>query len=110
MRINGLDTGLTDADLDAIVPGKPDAILFPKAEGGASLIHLDAKLTAHEAIAGVAEGAIKVLAQNVEVVARLIPGRHISRRQPAPDRHDLGPGGPVGRTRRRGQSRRATVF
>lgn len=66
VRINGLDTGMTDADLAAIVPGKPDAILFPKAEGGASLVHLDAKLTAQEAIAGVDEGAIKVLAQNVE--------------------------------------------
>lgn len=66
VRINGLDTGMTDADLAAVVPGKPDAILFPKAEGGASLVHLDAKLTAQEAIAGVSEGSIKVLAQNVE--------------------------------------------
>ena len=66
VRINGLDTGMTDADLDVIVAGKPDAVLFPKAEGGASLIQLDAKLTAREAAAGVPEGAIKVLAQNVE--------------------------------------------
>ena len=66
VRINGLDTGMTDDDLAAIVPGKPDIILFPKAEGGASLAYLDAKLTAQEAIAGVDEGAIKVLAQNVE--------------------------------------------
>jgi citrate lyase subunit beta/citryl-CoA lyase len=66
VRINGLETGLTDDDLAAIVPGKPDAILFPKAEGGTSVIHLDAKLTAQEAIAGVPEGSIKVLAQTVE--------------------------------------------
>jgi citrate lyase subunit beta / citryl-CoA lyase len=66
VRINGLETGLTDADLAAIVPGKPDAILFPKAEGGTSVIHLDAKLTAQEAIAGLPEGSIKVLAQTVE--------------------------------------------
>ncbi|MFA6267102.1 MAG: CoA ester lyase [Pseudolabrys sp.] len=71
VRINGLDTGMTDADLEAIVPGKPDAVLFPKAEGGASVVHLDAKLTAQEAIAGVADGAIKVLAQNVESAAGL---------------------------------------
>jgi len=71
VRINGLDTGMTDADLEAIVPGKPDAVLFPKAEGGASVVHLDAKLTAQEAIAGVAEGSIKVLAQNVESAAGL---------------------------------------
>lgn len=71
VRINGLDTGMTDADLQAIVPGKPDAVLFPKAEGGTSVIHLDAKLTAQEAMAGVAGGSIKVLAQNVESAAGL---------------------------------------
>jgi citrate lyase subunit beta/citryl-CoA lyase len=66
VRINGLDTGTTDADLDAIVPGAPDAILFPKAEGGAAVTHVDAKLTAREAIAGLPEGSIKILAQTVE--------------------------------------------
>lgn len=71
VRINGLDTGMTDADLDAIVTGRPDAIVFPKAEGGASVVHLDAKLTAREAIAGVPEGQIKILAQGVESAAGL---------------------------------------
>ena len=71
IRINGLDTGMTDADLDAIVAGKPDAVVFPKAEGGASVIHLDAKLTAREAIAGLPEGQIKILAQAVESAAGL---------------------------------------
>ena len=66
VRINGLDTGMTDADLDAVVPGAPDAILFPKAEGGTTVTHLDAKLTAREAIAGLPEGSIKILAQTVE--------------------------------------------
>jgi citrate lyase subunit beta/citryl-CoA lyase len=69
VRINGLDTGLTDADLDVIVAGAPDAVLFPKAEGGASVTHLDAKLTAREAIAGLPEGSIKILAQSVESAA-----------------------------------------
>src|SRR5215831_18788559 len=71
VRINGLDTGMTDADLDAIVGGRPDAVVFPKAEGGASVVHLDAKLTAREAIAGVPEGQIKILAQAVESSAGL---------------------------------------
>ncbi len=62
---------MTDADLDAIVPGAPDAVLFPKAEGGATVTHLDAKLTAREAIAGLPEGAIKILAQTVESAAGL---------------------------------------
>lgn len=71
VRINGLDTGMTDADLDAVVPGKPDAIVFPKAEGGATVVHLDAKLTAREAIVGLPEGSIKILAQAVESAAGL---------------------------------------
>jgi citrate lyase subunit beta / citryl-CoA lyase len=71
VRINGLDTGMTDADLDAVVAGKPDAVVFPKAEGGVSVVHLDAKLTAREAIAGVPEGQIKILAQAVESAAGL---------------------------------------
>ena len=71
VRINGLDTGMTDADLDAVVPGKPDAVLLPKAEGGATVIHLDAKLTVREALAGLPEGKIKILAQTVESPAGL---------------------------------------
>jgi citrate lyase subunit beta / citryl-CoA lyase len=71
VRINGLDTGMTDADLDAIVPGAPDAILFPKAEGGATVTHVDAKLTAREAIAWLPQGSIKILAQTVESAAGL---------------------------------------
>jgi citrate lyase subunit beta/citryl-CoA lyase len=69
VRINGLDTGMSDADLEAVVPGAPDAILFPKAEGGASVVHLDAKLTAREALAGLPEAGIKIIAQSVESAA-----------------------------------------
>jgi len=71
VRINGFETGMTDTDLDAIVAGKPDAVVFPKTEGGASVIHLDAKLTAREALAGLPEGSIKILAQAVESAAGL---------------------------------------
>ena len=81
--INGLDTGMTDADLDAIVAGKPDAVVFPKAEGGSTVVHLDAKLTAREAIAGLPEGSIKILAQAVESAAGLFAAgtyRDVSRR------------------------------
>lgn len=71
VRVNGLQTGLTDADLDAIVPARPDAIMLPKAEGGASVAHADAKLTAREAIAGIADGHIKLVAIATETAASL---------------------------------------
>jgi citrate lyase subunit beta/citryl-CoA lyase len=45
VRINPLDSGLSDDDLAAILPGRPDGIMLPKAEGAPSLAALDAKLT-----------------------------------------------------------------
>ena len=71
VRVNALDTGLTDADLDTVVAGQPDAILLPKAEGSASVTHLDAKLTAREAIHGLADGAIAIIALATETAAAL---------------------------------------
>jgi len=46
VRINPLDSGLADDDLAAIISGKPDGIVLPKAEGGRSLIDLDQRLKA----------------------------------------------------------------
>ena len=71
VRINALESGLADADLDAVIAGRPDAILLPKAEGGASIIHLDAKLAAREAIHGVADGHTRIVAIATETAASL---------------------------------------
>lgn len=71
VRVNGLTTGLTDDDLDAVVPARPDAILLPKAEGAGSVVHLDAKLCAREALSGLPEGHIKILALAFETAAGL---------------------------------------
>jgi citrate lyase subunit beta/citryl-CoA lyase len=66
VRVNALHTGLTDADLDAVVPARPDAIVLPKAEGGASVAHADAKLAVREATAGLPDGHVKIVALATE--------------------------------------------
>lgn len=45
VRINPLDSGLAADDLAAVLGARPDGIVLPKAEGGASLAALDAHLT-----------------------------------------------------------------
>jgi citrate lyase subunit beta / citryl-CoA lyase len=71
VRVNGLTTGLIDADLDAIVAARPDAIMLPKAEGGASVVHADAKLTAREALCGLADGSVGIVAIATETATAL---------------------------------------
>jgi citrate lyase subunit beta/citryl-CoA lyase len=71
VRINGLQTGLADADLDAVVPARPDVIVLPKAEGGAAIIHAAAKLAAREAVAGLPDGAIGIVAIATETAQAL---------------------------------------
>ena len=77
VRVNAIATGLIDEDLDAVVPARPDAILLPKAEGSASIIHADAKLAAREAIAGLDDGHIKIVAQAIETAAGLFAAGNI---------------------------------
>ncbi len=45
VRINPLDSGLSDDDLAAILPARPDGIVLPKAEGATTLAALDARLS-----------------------------------------------------------------
>jgi citrate lyase subunit beta/citryl-CoA lyase len=71
VRVNGLATGLTDADLDAIAPAKPDAIMLPKAEGGAAIVHAAAKLAVREAQNDMPDGHIRVLPIATETAAAL---------------------------------------
>ena len=71
VRINGLGTGLADVDLDVIVPARPDGILLPKAEGGADIMLLSAMLAAREALSGVEDGSIRIVAIATETPAAL---------------------------------------
>lgn len=44
VRVNPLDSGLIDGDLDAVIEGVPAGIMLPKAEGAASIRDLDERL------------------------------------------------------------------
>jgi citrate lyase subunit beta/citryl-CoA lyase len=71
VRVNSLTSGLIDDDLEALVGARPDAILLPKAEGAASVVHLDAKITTREALGGLDDGHIRIIAIATETAASL---------------------------------------
>ena len=62
VRVNGLDTGLTDADLDGVMVEGPDGIMLPKSLAGANVQHLAAKLAVREAEFGLPDGKTRILA------------------------------------------------
>jgi citrate lyase subunit beta / citryl-CoA lyase len=62
VRVNALATGLTDADLDGVMPAGPDGIMLPKTVGGPDVSHLAAKLAVREAENGLPDGATRILA------------------------------------------------
>jgi citrate lyase subunit beta/citryl-CoA lyase len=62
LRVNPLDSGLTDADLDAAMPAAPEGILLPKSLNGASVQQLGVKLAVREALFGLADGATRIIA------------------------------------------------
>ncbi|HXE26235.1 MAG TPA: aldolase/citrate lyase family protein [Roseiarcus sp.] len=62
VRVNPLDSGETDADLDAAMAHAPDAILLPSSLGAASVHELSAKLALREADFALADGATRIIA------------------------------------------------
>jgi citrate lyase subunit beta/citryl-CoA lyase len=62
VRVNGLTTGLTDADLDGVLAAAPDGIVLPKAVGGMDVSHLGGKLAVREANFGIDDGATAIIA------------------------------------------------
>jgi citrate lyase subunit beta/citryl-CoA lyase len=71
VRVNGLDIGLIDGDLEVVLEGAPDGVMLPKCNGRADAILLDAKLTAREALAGTEDGATRVIALATETPAAI---------------------------------------
>ncbi|MEM1038642.1 MAG: CoA ester lyase [Pseudomonadota bacterium] len=69
IRINAFDTGLSDDDLAAVMPGKPDGILLPKSEHGKEVTKLDSLLRVHEAENGLDDGSTRIIAIATETAA-----------------------------------------
>jgi citrate lyase subunit beta / citryl-CoA lyase len=71
VRVNALDTGLTDDDLDAIMAARPAGIMLPKTLSGKDVTQLDAKLTVLEAIHNIDDGSTQISVVATETAASL---------------------------------------
>ena len=71
VRVNALDTGLTDRDLDAVMPGAPDGILLPKSQGGVDVQHLAAKLAVREAENDLVDGGTRICCVATETASAI---------------------------------------
>lgn len=71
VRINPLDTSDALPDLAAVVAGRPDVLLLPKAAGADDVVLLDHYLKALETREGVTVGAIKVVVVATETGAAM---------------------------------------
>ncbi|HTV31973.1 MAG TPA: CoA ester lyase [Methylocella sp.] len=71
VRVNGLHSGLTETDLEAVMQAPLDGILLPKCVNGASLQHLGALLAVKEAEQDRPDGSTKILALATETPASL---------------------------------------
>ncbi|SOE08319.1 citrate lyase subunit beta/citryl-CoA lyase [Hoeflea halophila] len=72
VRINALDTGMSENDLAAVVSAAPDAILLPKAGSGADIQELSARIGAHEAEAGLEVGKVRIHALMTETAGGML--------------------------------------
>ncbi|MCO5065839.1 MAG: CoA ester lyase [Rhizobiaceae bacterium] len=74
VRVNDLATGMTDADLAAIVKAAPDGIMLPKSNSGRDVQQLSSMLRVHEAEAGLEDGGIRILPLITETPAGVFTG------------------------------------
>jgi citrate lyase subunit beta/citryl-CoA lyase len=101
VRVNALDTGLLDGDLDAVLKGAPDGIMLPKCGGGHDATLLDAKLAAREAIAGLADGSTRLIVLATETPAAIFTLGTGGVALPARSTATTGCGGPASLARSR---------
>ena len=72
VRINDLETGLADADLDAVIGGAPDGIMLPKARSADDITALEAMLDQREAREDLEPGKISILVLAFETPVSLL--------------------------------------
>lgn len=85
VRINALDSGLTDDDLDAVIAARPYGIMLPKSISGATVQQLSGKIAVHEARSGLPDGQTRIIAIATETAQSLF---HLATYQGASDRLD----------------------
>ncbi len=69
VRVNALDTGLTEADVAAVAPAGPEGYVLPKCEGRADLDRLSALLDRHGAHQA---GIVSIATETVRALRRLL--------------------------------------
>lgn len=80
VRINALsadpspvdaDSHLAQADLDTVMAGAPDGIVLPKAQGGADVALLSARIAVREALHALPDGATRIVAIATETAGAM---------------------------------------
>lgn len=71
VRVNGLASGQTDADLDAVMTAQPWGIMLPKSESGADVQQLGAKLAVREAENAISSGVTAIIPIATETAAAI---------------------------------------
>lgn len=71
VRVNALDTGMTLADLAAVMPARPDGIVLPKCADAAQVRQVSLWLDAFEAAAGITAGSTRIIAIATETAGSL---------------------------------------
>lgn len=72
VRINDLESGLAEADLDAVIAGAPDGIMLPKAKSADDIAALASMLDKRESREGLEPGKISILVLAFETPESLL--------------------------------------
>jgi len=73
VRVNS-ESAQNQRDLDVVMTGAPDGIMLPKAEGGADIQLLSARLAVREALHQIPDGSTKIVALVTETAAAMFGG------------------------------------